>query len=422
MQNKQIHSIAWAAYIMCVLGAIFYCYEYYLRVAPSVMKAELMHAYNISNVGLGMLVAHYYFAYVPLQIPVGIMMDKWGPRKVLTFACLLCSIGTYFFAGTSIYWVAKVGRFMVGFGSAFAYVGVLKIANLWLPRKYFAIMAGLCTTLGMVGAISGEILMARFVEFTGWRQSLYSSAFIGVVLSIILWIFIKDKSKKDKVIKTHAESSKSSNLFTELLEVIQNKQLWINGFIGGLLFLPLTAFAELWAVSFLKSAGLNLHNAAWGSSLVFFGYGIGGPMWGRVSEYIKSRRIPLIIGSCISSIISLYLIQYTPTNLYWLYLSLLLCGFFASAQVLVFAVGNDICKPELSATVLSFTNFLTMVCGMLAQPLIGKLLDFKQATLMNSNYVVQTLDDFRFALIALPIGLALSAVLSVILKESYTLH
>src|SRR4029079_18846119 len=134
------------------------------------------------------------------------------------FACLLCAIGTFIFASTDTIWIAKLGRFMVGFGSAFAYVGVLKIANLWLPRKYFAMMAGLCTALGMFGAMSGGIVMAKFVALSGWQQSLYASAALGLVLTVVLWVIVRDKS--DREFRNIGRAShKGLNIWTELLTI-----------------------------------------------------------------------------------------------------------------------------------------------------------------------------------------------------------
>ena len=267
--SEKQDSVAWIALLMCVIGAVFYCYEYYLRVAPSVIQPELMQTFNISQSGLGIMISYYYLAYVPLQIPVGLMLDLWGPRRVLTFACLLCAVGTYLFAGTDIIWAAKLGRFMIGFGSAFAYIGVLKIANLWLPHKYFAMIAGLCTALGMFGAMSGGILMVKFVNIIGWQQTLYCSAFVGLILAAILWLVIRDKSDRE-FMQRGRESHRGRTIWVELLEVIASKQLWINGTIGCLMFLPLTAFAELWSVSYLENLGLNKEYAAVGSSMGIF--------------------------------------------------------------------------------------------------------------------------------------------------------
>src|SRR6185295_8837904 len=82
-------------WLICGLGALYYCYEYFLRICPSVMTHELMRQYNLSGVEVGSLSACYYHAYVPMQILVGLLMDRFGPRRLLTFACFLCAVGTY---------------------------------------------------------------------------------------------------------------------------------------------------------------------------------------------------------------------------------------------------------------------------------------------------------------------------------------
>src|SRR5437899_1255372 len=110
------------AWLICALGALYYSYEYLLRISPSVMELPLRHHFNLSATGFGLLSAFYYYAYVPLQIPVGILLDRYGPRILLTFACFICVLGTFLFAGTQVFWIAASGRFLVGFGSAFAFV------------------------------------------------------------------------------------------------------------------------------------------------------------------------------------------------------------------------------------------------------------------------------------------------------------
>ncbi len=409
--------IAFVAFLMCIMGAAFYCYEYYLRVAPSVIQPELMATYSIGQAGLGTLIAYYYLAYVPLQIPVGLMMDYWGPRRVLTVACMLCSLGTYLFAISDLLWLAKIGRFMVGFGSAFAYVGVLKIANLWLPKRYFALVAGLCTTLGMLGAISGGVVMARFINISGWQQALLYAAIAGLALSFILWVIIRDGSD-DELTDLGRASHQGNNIWVELLEVVKTKQLWINGVIGCLTFLPLTVFAEFWAVSYFEKLGLPKNTAALSSSIVFIGYAIGAPIWGKTSDIIKSRKIPLMIGSLIAAALAIYMFSVDVTNLSILFASLFLLGLFASVQILVFAIGEDSCRPGMSATTVSFTNFLITLGGMALQPSVGVLLDRFQIIGSNGEMVILAA-DFKNALLIMPIGLILASVLSLFLRETY---
>eukprot|EP00916_Digyalum_oweni_P026905 GHVL01044167.1.p1 GENE.GHVL01044167.1~~GHVL01044167.1.p1 ORF type:complete len:188 (-),score=14.82 GHVL01044167.1:1015-1578(-) len=170
--------------LMCALGGVFYCYEYFLRVAPSVMSPELMSAFSIKEKGYSQLLAYYYFAYVPLQLFVGIIIDFFQPRIVVTLACACCVLGNFLFANSDLLEIVKLGRFLVGFGSAFAYVGVLKIANAWLPKKYFAVVAGGCTTLGMLGAIMGSKFADQLLNTLYWKEMLNYSSIVGLILKI----------------------------------------------------------------------------------------------------------------------------------------------------------------------------------------------------------------------------------------------
>ena len=96
-KTSKVSKLGW---FICALGALFYAYEYLLRIAPSAMEDALRLHFNLTATGFGFLSAVYYYAYVPMQLPVGILMDRYGPKRLLTFACFLCVIGTYMFADT----------------------------------------------------------------------------------------------------------------------------------------------------------------------------------------------------------------------------------------------------------------------------------------------------------------------------------
>ncbi len=423
MKKKGSESLTATAVIMCLLGAIFYCYEYYLRVAPSVMSAELKETFLLGEAAFGHLAACYYYAYTPMQIPVGIMTDRFGPRRILTFACFLCAFGTYLFAATSQIFVAQIGRFLVGFGSAFAYVGVLKISNDWLPHRHFALMAGLCTALGMFGAMSGSVTMSYLVEAVGWRDTLYYAVVVGVILALILWLVLRDKEKEKTSTALHKPVDMDDMVhrqFVHLKEMVKSSQMWINAIIGCLTFLPITGFAEVWAVRFLEAAGMSRYDAAIGASMMFFGFALGGPVWGVISDAVKSRRLPLMIGSFVAAGLMALVILFPSNSLMWMYPLLFFSAFFASAEILIFAVSNDLSRSSISATAVAFTNMATMVGGMVLPTLIGKLLD--NAQLVVNGLPVLTIRDYSSALAILPAALVLAGVLSYVLKESYRRH
>src|SRR3990167_3377616 len=138
MKNRQ--SIRNNAYVVFLLSASFYLYEYILQVAPSVMADSMMETFHVSAAGFGIVSAFYFYAYAPMQLPAGVLFDRYGPRKLMTFALLLCSLGAFFFASTDSLFTAALGRFLIGVGSAFSFIGVLVLISRWFPPNQFALL------------------------------------------------------------------------------------------------------------------------------------------------------------------------------------------------------------------------------------------------------------------------------------------
>lgn len=188
-------------WLVCFLGALFYCYEYLLRIMPGAMTHELMEAFHLNAFTLGSLSAFYYHAYTPMQLPVGILMDRFGTRKLLIFAIFCCVLGTLLFGaeGDNALWLAELGRFIMGFGSAFAFVGVLKLAAMWLPEDRFALVSGLTTALGMIGGMLGEVFMTRLVQSLGWKTVILVAALTGMILLGIVTLLLHEKENRDSL-------------------------------------------------------------------------------------------------------------------------------------------------------------------------------------------------------------------------------
>lgn len=417
-KSKKSIKLGWFPWFICMLGALFYCYEYYLRIAPSVMAPDLMHAFGISATALGNLAAFYYYAYTPMQLPVGIMMDRYGPRRLLVLAVLACALGTYLFTQTSHIAIAQLGRFLVGFGSAFAFVGVLKLTALWLPPERFAFMSGFATALGSLGAVGGDISLSIMISHLGWQKTMHIAALAGLVLALIIFLVIPKKHGQYNGKPTTAITY--SSLFKGLIELLRNRQIWLNGIIGGLIYIPTTAFAELWGIPYLEQAyHYSKMDAAGTISMIFLGWVIGAPLMGLVSERIRLRRLPLTIGALIAAIL-ITVVLYLP-GLPKLVVGALLFvfGVFSSAQVVVFAIGRENSPLELSGTVIAVTNLFVMLSGVIFQPAIGMLLDYHWDGLLINGLHHYSRADFRFALCILPVGLIMACMLTFFLKETH---
>ncbi|MGL5741671.1 MAG: MFS transporter [Legionella sp.] len=424
-ENRRNYAII--GWLICGLGAVFYSYEYLLRIAPSAMESALRDHFNLTATWFGHISSIYYYAYVPMQLPVGLMMDRYGPRRLLTFACLICVLGTFLFTGTSHFWVAAAGRFLVGLGSAFAFVGVLKLATIWLPENKLAMVSGITAALGTVGAMLGDNFLEVFVHQFGWIKTLNATAFFGMVLTFALWLGIHDKKGK------HRQSGTVSNFKRGLIDlniIVRNKQIWINGFYGCLVYLPTTVFAELWGIPYLRHAhGLTDHAAGVANSLLFLGFTLGAPLMGYLSDRLARRKLPMFLGASIATVLMLTVLYFpglTETNVQVL---MFLLGLFYSAQAIVFAVGRELSPGEAAGTAMALTNMIVMLGAMLLQPLVGHLLDFSYslrsgasvttALAVENVHKLYNMTDYRIALAFIPIGMFVAALLTFFLKETH---
>lgn len=391
---------------LCILGIIFYFYVYYLRIVPSVLRPELKLAHNINEASFGFLVSLYYWAYLPLQIPAGILIELFGIRHILTFACCMCGIGTYFFINNNLLLV-QIGRFLIGFGSAFAYIGVLKLADELLPKKYFAFIVGLCASCGMLGAILGQLFITNYIQLFSWKSLLFISACIGGVLSLILWYFF-DKQKN------LAKKQNHYNIINLLVTFVRLPNVWLIGVISALMLVILTVFADTWAIAFLSIKGILASDAVISSAMIYLGFGIGAPLWGVLSILTVNRKLLVIIG-CILTTIFMCIILYLNVGLIELHICMLLLGIFSSTECLVFALSNSVTGKhgkDTAGIIFGLVNAIACLGGLLLQPIVGLIIDG-----LVVKYNFSEIVNFKLALIILPVSLLVAVILNFYLKR-----
>lgn len=410
-ENRAIRKMGW---VVCSFGMIFYAYEFLLRIAPSVMEPDLRSFFGITAAGFGTLVGLYYIIYTPMQLFVGPIVDVYGPRRILASATVACALGTLIFSLTHNVTIAGAGRFLVGFGSAFAFVGALKLATVWLPINRFATFAGMVTALGMVGGMVGDIGLTSLVQYIGWRNTMLIGTLFGIVLAPIIYLIVRDHPKNTTPVKIERRE-----LLKEFGKIVKNRQIWLSGFIACMLYLSLAAFAEIWGIPFLLSAGFSRHEAALMNSMVFFGWLIGSPIGGLISDRIKKRKLPLIVGSILAAV-CIFLVLIIPMHSIIIVSTLLfLFGLFCSVENICFAIGYESSSPMVAGTAVAFVNMLTMLSGFVFQPFIGKLLDWFWTGDMQNGIRIYSHHNYRLALISLPICMLISLVLTLFLRESY---
>lgn len=410
----------WYGWLVCALGALFYCYEFYLRIAPSVMKDQLEGFYHVQAAGFSNIVVFYAYAYAPMQLFVGLLMDRYGPRRLLTLACASCGLGSLLFGLGGPMYLAETGRFLIGFGSAFAFVGALKLATIWLPHRYFAFVSGGVTCLGMVGAIIGDSTLARLVSHMGWQNAMYLAGLCGLVLSALIFTVVRDgkQAEQDQEQPTK-EGSGFKQIVMETVNALKRWQLWVVGIMGLCLYMPLSVLAGVWGPSFIHRAyAISQEHASIINAMIFLGWAVGGPLVGIFSEYCRRRRLILFLGSLISAgLAALFIYGHVP--LITLYPLLFLFGFFNSVEILIFAVAQDAFPTKIAGTVIALTNMFVMVSGMIFQPVTGSILQTFGHGIQSGGHTIYAADDYRMALSVIVVGLLISAVLSLTIKETY---
>ena len=405
--------------IICLIGALFYCYEFVLRIIPGILADELRLAFgNLSATAFGQVAALYYYAYSPMQLPVGILMDRFGPRYLLTLACLCCTLGSFLFSFPGL-WVAGSGRLLVGFGSSFAFVGVLSAATHWLPLRYFSLVAGLMTTLGMLGLVYGEIQITHLAHNLGLTAVLHICVFIGLILSLLIFAIVRDAP-----IQRHRKPMPYKEFFTQVWQILKSPKIWMIAIMGTCLYTSLSIFGELWGKSFLELRfHLNKSQAATTMSMLFLGWAVGAPLSGFISDQCHNRLLPITIGA-MGALLSIGFVlfdvnlTYTEVNI-----AVYLYGLFSASEIIVFIMAKEHSPSlELSGTIFAVTNMIVSFGGVVFQPLVGTLLDWSAHWhTQNSSHLYST-QDYQIGLSILPLSMVTVIIVAFYFKKLISLR
>ena len=391
------------AAIICLLASSFYMYEFILQISPTVMTRELIHDLGLNSVSLGTMAAFYYYAYTPMQLPAGSLYDRFGPRRLLTGATFTCAIGALIFATTQSVAVASAGRFMMGMGSAFSFIGTLVLISRWFPPRYFAFLTGLVELMGSMGSIVGETPLAVAVEHWGWRHTILILAIVGMVLALLIWLVVRDSP--EVVSKGHKfQSTARKTIVQSLRQVGRNNQTWFIALYSFLVWAPITAFAALWGVPFLVAAyGISTKAASAACTMIWLAIGIGCPILGWWSDKVGLRGMPLKFAASLG-VLGLIPVIYIPhLPLFWLYFCLFLFGLAASGQSLAFGVVKDNNHADVAGTAIGINNMATVAGGALFQPVIGLFLHLYWNGTTHQGVPFYNAVDYRKAFIVLPL-------------------
>lgn len=391
------------AWVVWSVSAVFLLFQFFVQLSSADIVGGLMESFSLNALGAGLLASVYYYIYVALQAPAGILIDRFGPRLLLSLGALVCASGCWIFATAEHLRWAVVGRMIMGAGAAFAFVGSLSLISRWFPIHRFAIMVAVAETLGMFGAMFGGTLLAHLVFHFGWRASIQGAAILAALISLLLWLVVRDSPPG-----TVPASAPKTHFWSDIKLLINNKSAWVNGIYSGLMFAVQTVFIALWGVQFMQIAhGLSLTMAALICNLVFVGVCIGGPVLAWLDGHFAWRRT-ITVGGALATAVLMSIVLYLPhIPLGVVCVLMVLLGFTNSAYVLTFVIANEVAPSYMRSTSVGFVNMLSVGSAPLLQPLAGFFLAFSSRH--GQHY---PLHQYQLALTILPVGLLIAAWLA----------
>jgi MFS family permease len=407
------------------IPAVFYLLAFFLRSSPAVMTAELMRDFAIGAKDLGTLSAFYFYAYVLMQIPTGMLIDSLGPRKLLIFCSISAAAGTFLFGATSSFLVACAGRAIVGGATAAAWLVILKLATHWFPSRRFAMISGLGLLIGNIGALTAQVPLRLMVENFNWRTVVSSSGVIILLIAVLAWLLVRnDPSLRGYLsyaplkIQTQGKTS-LSQVGAGFRRIFTYRNTWLIFFAQGGLAGPIMTFTGLWGPPFLKARfAIPSTTAAAVCSVMIVCWAGASPVFGALSDKI-GRRKPLYVAGCIVAAAGWSAMFYLPS----LPLPAFVCvaaltSMAAGAVILGFAYGKESVPVQYLGTVSGAINIGNMIGPTLLQPGIGRILEQHWTGAMANGARVYSVEAFQTAFLLSVGWTVLSCVLSSLTRDT----
>ncbi len=402
-----------------MLAAIFFFYAWILRVSPSVMVEQLMRDFAIGGAIIGNLSAFYFYAYAVLQVPVGMALDRWGARRVLSIALLLAAAGSALSAVAPTIEIAYAGRLLIGAGSAFAFVGSLVLAAAWFEPRRFAFLSGTGMAIGLVGGIVGQGPFAVLVDQEGWRSSLLLVAAGGGALALLSWAVIRDRPPGGPVTPL-AHDANSGGTMRALWAVAKRRQTIIIACFAGCMSSPMLAFGTLWGVPYARVRfDLDQPTAAFYMASALFGFVFGGPFWGWISDRVGRRKPIMILGAVICCATMTALLYLPGVSAGVFRLLVVINGFGIAAMGVSYAVAREHNAGGGTGAALGLVNMAAVAGGALFQPIVGILLDNAWDGKMVAGARVYSIPAYDSAFLLLPALYVAAILLALMVRETY---
>ncbi|MBY0501469.1 MAG: MFS transporter [Alphaproteobacteria bacterium] len=397
-------------WVMWFFAVLFFGYQFIMRVFLGLCVPEIMQKFQIDATDFGLMASLYYYGYAGMQIPIAILLDRFGPRRVISLSCFICAASIFLFYWTDQWALALVARFLIGAASAAGFLGASKVISLWFPYRLYARMIGLSFSLGLLGAVYGGMPVSHLISLYGWENVLLIIGATGLILTVLLAITIKPYQMSF----LHQEPSFFKN-FKSLLTV---PSILLMAGANLLMVGPLEGFADVWGVPYLMQLySFEKGKAALITSAIFTGMLLGGPLLAYLAEKFRaSYQITALCGLIMAFLFAVMLLAQGTLSYTALYLMMFTVGVLCCYQVLVFSIGTSIVPEGVRGITVAFLNCINMLGGSFFHTIIGVTMDIFWTGISVGGQRVYEARAYDYALWTIPIAACIGGALFLFLR------
>lgn len=399
--------------VVCFCASLFFFYEFIQGNMFASMADNVMHDFHLEAGKMAFLSSIYYVANVLFLLIAGIILDNFSTKKTMLIAMGVCVISTFILAQTHSFYITLICRFATGIGSAFCFLGPVRIASRWFPPQRMALVTGSIVTMAMTGGMLAQYPLTKLIAEIGWRDALTDIAWLGVAILLLMVFGVLEKDPLP------ATQRKKIPLLTFAKKMYLNPQTLKAALYASLMNMAIAVFGAMMGTLYLiERLGISKTEASFVNSMLFLGAIMGGPIIGWISDRMALRVLPMKVAGIFSLLIVLAIL-FLPVSLPMMKLLFFLLGFFTAAQIISYALVAESCSKALTATAVSVVSIVVQGGYIVYQNIYSLfLINYGDMNIVNGtpNY---SLDAYQFAALILPVGLVIAFLALIRLKETH---
>ena len=401
-------------WLVCVSSSLFFFYEFIQGNMFASIADNIMQDFQVQADKMAYLSSIYYLSNVIFLFVAGMVLDRFSTKKTILVAMMLCILSTFILAQAQSFYLALFCRFVTGIGSAFCFLGPIRLASRWFPPKRMAMVTGIIVTIAMTGGMLAQYPLTKLVAQIGWREALVQVGWLGTAMLVVMYFGIIDKTGTIK-----QKAAQKLNILSTAKKAYLNSQNLRAAFYSSLMNMAIAVFGAMMGSLYLvQKMGIPKEDAAVVNSMLFLGSIIGGPLIGWCSDKLNLRVLPMKIGA-ITSLAVMLMVLYLPVSLPIMKVLFFFLGFFTAAQVISYALVAESSSPMMTATAVSVVSILTQGGYVVYQNLFSFMLVKHGEVQMLDGLPVYSLGDYQYAAIILPLGLIFALLVLFGLKETH---